>query len=378
MNINNYKNCYEQCKYYYFFNEDNIYQCTQDLSCPDNYPELKTGTNECIKSEEIQEKNETKEIKMYNEMINNFETMFTSEDYNTSSLDSGEDVVIQNRKVTMTLTTTKNQKGNITYDNMTIIDLGQCEDTLRYHYNISENETIYMRKIDVKQENMKIPKVDYNVYCKLNGTKLIKLDLALCRDSKISISVPVELTEDINKMNSKSEYYNNICNKAKSDSGTDILLIDRQKEYVENNKAICQEDCALSNYNEYSQKANCSCKVTVSTDKFEDMNINKSKLYENFDDSSNKKQISNLGITSCNVFGDTGNIISNTGFFLLLIILVIFVIIFIIFCTRGYNSLENKIDKVIHKKFKNEQTYKNENNKNTNNEKSIHKNKKIL
>ena len=28
--------------------------------------------------------------------------------------------------------------------------------------------------------------------------------------------------------------------------------------------------------------------------------------------------------------------------------------IFIIFCTKGYNSLEIKIDEVIHKKFKNE------------------------
>ena len=61
-----------------------------------------------------------------------------------------------------------------------------------------------------------------------------------------------------------------------------------------------------------------------------------------------------MGVTSCNVLGSTENIKSNTGFFLLLIILAIFIIIFIIFCTKGYNSLEDKIDEVIHKKFKNE------------------------
>ena len=98
------------------------------------------------------EKNETKELtkeeenEIYNEVINNVETIFTSEDYNTSSLDSGEDEVIQTEKMTITLTTTKNQKGNITNDNMTLLDLGHCEDELRNYYNISENETIYNQR----------------------------------------------------------------------------------------------------------------------------------------------------------------------------------------------------------------------------------------
>jgi hypothetical protein len=37
----------------------------------------------------------------------------------------------------------------------------------------------------------------------------------------------------------------------------------------------------------------------------------------------------------------------------LLFILAIFIIIFIIFCTKGYNSLKDKIESIIHKKFKN-------------------------
>ena len=83
------------------------------------------------------------------------------------------------------------------------------------------------------------------------------------------------------------------------------------------------------------------------------MNIDTQKLYENFD-IDNNKQFSNLGITSCNVLSSTDNLISNTGFFLLLIIIAIFVIIFILFCTKGYNSLEHKTDEIINKKFGNE------------------------
>ena len=63
--------------------------------------------------------------------------------------------------------------------------------------------------------------------------------------------------------------------------------------------------------------------------------------------------ISNLGITSCNILSSKENIESNVGFFLLLIILAIFIIVFIIFCTKGYNMLENKFDEIIQKKFKN-------------------------
>ncbi len=91
------------------------------------------------------------------------------------------------------------------------------------------------------------------------------------------------------------------------------------------------------------------------------MNINKEKLYENFGES--KKEVSNLGITSCNVLGSKENIESNTGFFLLIVIIAIFIIIFIIFCSRGYDSLENTIDEVINKKFKKETKNKKSNNR---------------
>ena len=32
---------------------------------------------------------------------------------------------------------------------MSTIDLGDCEDLLRIHYNLTDNQTIYMKKIDI-------------------------------------------------------------------------------------------------------------------------------------------------------------------------------------------------------------------------------------
>ena len=87
--------------------------------------------------------------------------------------------------------------------------------------------------MDITQEGMKIPKIEYNVYSKSNGTNLIKLNLSICENTKISISVPVIITEDINKLNTSSDYYKDICYVAKSDSGTDIILKDRKTEFIE-------------------------------------------------------------------------------------------------------------------------------------------------
>ena len=298
-------------------------------------------------------KNKEEEIKAYDTLIQNVEDIFTSENYDTSNLDKGEDQVITTEKMTITLSTTQNQMNN-TNNNMTLLDLGECETLLRNHYNISNNKFLYMKKMEVKQEGMKIPKIEYSVYYKSKENKLEKLNLSVCEDSKITLSIPGEISESLDKLNSSSDYYNNKCYKGVSDNGTDIPLKDRQKEFVEGNKTVCQEECEFSDYDNDNKKANCSCNVKDSSNSYADMNINKSKLYENFVVTNDKTEVSNLGITSCNVLDSKENIESNTGFFLLLAILAIFIIIFIIFCTRGYNSLENKIDEVIHKKFKNE------------------------
>ena len=288
----------------------------------------------------------------YDNLLNLIEKWLI-ENYDTSKLDSGNDEYINAGKMTVTLTTIENQKNN-TNDNMTRIHLGQCESLLRSHYNLTDNITFYIKKIDVIQDKIKIPKIAFNIYCKLNGSNLVNLNLEPCKESKIYFSIPTKLSDDINKLNASSEYYNNKCYSAKSDSGTDIITKDRQNEFVENDKTLCQENCDFTEYNEMDHRANCSCFFKEYNLSFANMNIDKTKLYENFDDSSNKKEISNLGVTSCNVLSSKENIKSNPGFFSLIIILAIFVIIFIFFCTKGYNMLENKMNEVIHKKFENE------------------------
>ena len=63
----------------------------------------------------------------------------------------------------------------------------------------------------MKQEGLQIPKIVYEVNYPLFGESLIKLNLTTCANSKIDLSIPVVLSESIDKMNSSSDYYNDIC-----------------------------------------------------------------------------------------------------------------------------------------------------------------------
>ena len=175
--------------------------------------------------------------------------------------------------MTVTLTSTKNQKIDEKFGNVTTINLGNCEDKLKDTYNISYNESLYIKKIDVKEEGMMIPKIEYDVYYKLNQTNLVKLDLSYCSNSKIDISIPITITDNIDKYNANSGFYNDICYPSTSDDGTDVILKDRKSEFINNNLTICQDNCILSEYDSIINSVKCSCDVAKSSSLFENIKI---------------------------------------------------------------------------------------------------------
>ena len=210
---------------------------------------------------------------------------------------------------------------------MTKIDIGYCAVLLRDYYNLTDNETLYMKIIEIKQEEMKIPKIEYDIYNKLLGTKLEKLNISICENTKVYISMPIILTGNIDKANSSSGYYNDICYTTTSDNGTDIILKDRRNEI--GNNTVCQDDCFFSDYNYTTLKANCSCDVKESSSSFEDMTINKNKLLKTF---KNIKNSINFNILVCyqNLFTTKG-IIKNIGCFIIITIIIFHIITIFIF-----------------------------------------------
>jgi len=183
--------------------------------CPLETPFEILSTQECVENcsvEDILEDlcilnykpNDEDGVTLEDIMLLNIEKDFISGNYNTSNLESGNEDIIELEKIIITLTTSQNQKNNKNY-NVTTLDLKECEVSLRKEYNISD-QTLFIKKIDVIQEGMKIQKIEYDIYCKLYGTNLVKLNLTVCENYKIDLSVPVKITEDIDKLNVNSGY----------------------------------------------------------------------------------------------------------------------------------------------------------------------------
>ena len=331
--------------------EEAPFEILNTQECVKYYDIKKLIDKSCIlnyqnKKKENQTKDDIKEkIKANNIIINNIESGFTSEEFNTLELENGNNEVFQFEEMTISLTTTQNQKKDKDNRNITTIDFQNCEKILRDKYSIPDNKMLFMVKIDVIQEGMKIPKIEYNIYCQLNGSKMVKLDLSYCSNIKIDISIPIEITESLDKLNSSSSYYNDICYTTTSDSGTDIILNDRKTEYVEGNKTVCQENCIFSDYDESNQKAICSCDVVQSSFSFANFYINKTKLYENF---VNFKNIANVNLLKCykELFSVKG-IKKNYGCISLIpLILIHFIIIILFYGKNLYKTIEDKINDI--------------------------------
>ena len=178
---------------------------------------------------------------------------------------------------------------------------------------------------------MKIPKIEFDIYRKMNDTNLQKLNKLLCKDIKIDLFVPIKIPElaNIDEYNSTSGYYNNICYRTKSNYGTDISLNDRKYDFINLNKTVCQDDCDFAEYNYSSTKAKCSCKINETPSSIIYMNINTTKLLKNFKDINN---IANTKILICykELFTKEG-IINNIGFFIMTIILLFHIICMFIY-----------------------------------------------
>ena len=195
---NTYINCYEN----YYINDTSFLQLiTTDYS----YYE-----SSIIIENEIEIKNKTELIE---NMINNLFDKF-----NISEIDNGKDEKTGDKNISIIITSTKNQKKNEN-EKMITMNLGECENILKKEYNISLNDPLYILLIiSEEEESMKIPKIEYEIYYPFyNNNTLTKLDLNLCKETKIEVSIPVKINDNLDKHNPKSGYYNDICYKTTSE-----------------------------------------------------------------------------------------------------------------------------------------------------------------
>ena len=288
------------------------------------------------------------EIKDEDDLVQNVQS-FINSGIELSDIDKGNDIEIKNDGITIGITTTGNQK-NDKNKNKTIINLKECEDILKDTYNISKNDSLYILKIDIEQKGMKIPKIEYEIYYPLYGNVLIKLNLSYCKNNKIDLLIPANINGNIDKYNSKSDYYNSICSKTDSDNGVDIPLIDRKKIFIEKNLTLCEDNCNFIKYDYDNKKVECSCEIKITLPIIKDVIIDKEKLKRNFIDIKN---IININIMKCyKTVLTKRNIKNNYGFFIIIFILLFHYISFFSFYCKYYESLKKLINMITLEKIK--------------------------
>ena len=179
-------------------------------------------------------------------MVENIrDELINSLDLDTSIIDEGEDIIIQEKDISVTITNNNNKKKQInSKTNTTNIDFEKCETKLNNQYNISENESLYILKMDIKHEGYKIPKMQYEVHYPLNGdSKIHLLNLSICENTDMDIYFPITFNENVVQYNPNSDFYNDICNTFTSENGTDLTLSTRKQNYINNYLTICEENC---------------------------------------------------------------------------------------------------------------------------------------
>ena len=272
---------------------------------------------------------------------------FIEDGININYLDIYKDLRISKDNITVELTTALLQELNENNSNLSSINLGICKDILKYNYDISDESNLYILKIEKEQKYKYYPLIEYEVFYPINEEKMEILDLNLCNDTDIEISIPIIINNNsIDKHNPKSDFYTDICYKVTSDDKTDILITDRRDEFVVKNLSLCEDICELISYDFINNKAKCSCdvKTEINLDE-EHKTMTKKKLFKDFFDF---QKITNIGIVKCykTVF-KINELIKNYGSFIIIFIFILYLICINIFYCKSWKNLNDEILKII-------------------------------
>ena len=257
-------------------------------------------------------------------------------------VNDNQNIIIEENKDLYQISTLSNQMNKINY-NYTSINIGKCERRLRDQYEIEDNKELIIFKIEYFVEGYNIPIINYVLFTE-DGK--IKLNLDYCKNLTIKYNIPVSINEsELYKYEPGSDYYNDECFTHTTESSTDITLYDRKNAYNSNNLSLCEINCTYQGYNISNKKVECKCKVKSSFLFVLDFNIDRDKLLHKF---VNFKSLVNFPVLKCYklLFSKEG-LISNVGSYILLTIISTIIIQSIFFCTKGYNSLLERMKKII-------------------------------
>ena len=208
-----YKNiCYDICPEGTILSEEKN-KCL--IKCPESEPFEKN--EECFDECRAQEYFD-KECIINNKNINSKETMINIiiNDIINRLMDSSlidilnenkKDLIIKDNDEVYKISSIYNQKNNEDTNDEIKIDFENCENILKEKNIINNDQTLILFEMDYSIDGFYIPIIEYEIF---HPETKQKIDLSLCSETTINISIPVNIEEnDLYKHNPYSEYYKN-------------------------------------------------------------------------------------------------------------------------------------------------------------------------
>ena len=326
-------------------------------NCPKELPFLLIYQAECVYNCTISERQNRKCITYYDfnafdiiinqtkeELINNFnESVVDENKINEKNINISIISIGLEEKPEFSHMIKRDLSSN--YADNYLIDFEQCIERLYNEGFLSENEKLFLLRVDVEQEGMHFPNFFYELYKSSSDDLLNILNLENCEDVKIIIDIYNEkLKENIDKYNLSSGFYNDICYTSKSRYNTDTILSRRQLNYIDYNMSVCGLNCEFIYYNNEVGESVCSCDVKTKIPFLKDIRFDKKILLNSFIKINN---LMNLKMLKCykNVFNKK-NIIKNIGFYVFSILVILNIICVFLFYYKDYNKLFIEIEKL--------------------------------
>ena len=271
----------------------------------------------------------------------------------------GQNAIFLTENVAFQISTVDSQKNN-NNNGISSIDLGECEKKLKKYYSINKDESLIIYKQDIRTDNLATTYVLYNIF---HPYTLQPLNLSICSEDKISLSVPVKLKDQTlslytslnesgyNLFDSNDSFYNDICTPYTTENGTDIILIDRKEIIVEigNDMNLCQKGCKLKSYDLKTNRAICICYIQINGEEF--LNFNNLESENFIDDLVNTLKYSNYLVMKCyKLIFQSKYIKKNFGFIFMIIILICFLILVLIYTIKGRKKIDYFINLILKKK----------------------------
>ena len=272
----------------------------------------------------------------------------------------GENRIIITNNVAFQITKLDNQDSD-KYSNLSSVDLGECEEKLMRICKIPEGETLIIYKTDIRSDNLMTTYVLYEIY---DPITLEKLDLNLCLEDTISITVPVNLNNETlnlidslnssgyNVFNTSDSFYKDICTPYTTINGTDINLNDRQHiiEDTGGSLDLCQKGCNLVYFNSSSQKVICDCdlKSTTIINNIDEIQFSSNLVHNLFIGF----KYSNYLVLKCyKLLLNFENLKLNYGFIATIIITILLIIILFIYLIKGRKKIDYYLESILKNKL---------------------------